>query len=339
MIFMSEANEYTRIRQRRFRSTDRLPTVLTAQELIDKAFKKASAVRVEDKIKVFRIRKTAAAKINVSAGTICAALENYVSGFPNFEKISKFQYALIDLLVGIERLKRALSSLTWGKKKIKDVADKSILQIKRTRNIGFIDLKRVEAYGRISSLVMQISKDLVFLSDAKAPLKNIPCIENIPTIVVAGYPNVGKSLLVRKISSARPEIAPYPFTTKGILIGHLESKRKKYQVLDTPGLLDREIYKRNKMELQSVLALRYLANVIVFVIDPTMHCGYALEPQLKLLEDIEDAFPVPVMAVENKCDLLKTESERLKISAKSGEGVEKLKNGIIKILAGESSLI
>jgi len=40
------------------------------------------------------------------------------------------------------------------------------------------------------------------------------------TVVVAGYPNVGKSSFIRLVSTAEPEIAAYPFTTKGVIVGH-----------------------------------------------------------------------------------------------------------------------
>ncbi|MBA3044281.1 hypothetical protein FP804_04000, partial [archaeon] len=158
---------------------------------------------------------------------------------------------------------------------------------------NLLKTKKKEVYGRISSVVKQVSDDLLFLNTVREKLRSIPAIENIPTVVVAGYPNVGKSLLVRKISSGKPKIAAYPFTTKGVSVGHFKIKYRKYQVIDTPGLLDREFSKRNQIEKQAVLALRHLANVIVFIIDPTEHCGYPLNVQLKLLDDIKKTFNIP----------------------------------------------
>ena len=37
-----------------------------------------------------------------------------------------------------------------------------------------------------------------------------------------GVPNVGKSTIVRSISSATPEVNNYPFTTRGMTLGHVE---------------------------------------------------------------------------------------------------------------------
>ena len=103
---------------------------------------------------------------------------------------------------------------------------------------------------------------------------------------IVGLPNVGKSNLVTVLSTAEPEIAPYPFTTKGVIVGHIEDDWRKYQIVDTPGLLDRTFDERNAIEKQAVLALRYLTDVILFVIDPSESCGFSLEVQEKLLSNI-----------------------------------------------------
>ncbi|MDI6917774.1 MAG: 50S ribosome-binding GTPase [Thermoplasmatales archaeon] len=312
----------------------KIPTVMTGEEIIDTSFRKASKVNVEDKIRVFRLRKTAAARISSVADTIDTTMRGYVSSFPNFDAVPRFYFELSDLLIGVDKIKNALGGLDWCRKTVKKIGDKGIKQIKGSRNEKFIENKKKEVYGRISSVVKQVSDELLFLSNAREKLQNIPFIENIPTVVVAGYPNVGKSLLVRKISSGKPKIAAYPFTTKGISVGHFQAGYKKYQVIDTPGLLDREFSKRSNIEKQAITALKHLGNVIVFIIDPTTHCGYPLDAQLRLLNAIKETFNIPVIGVENKCDILSTDSGRLKISALTGKGIEKLMENILGTLRG-----
>lgn len=127
-----------------------------------------------------------------------------------------------------------------------------------------------------------------FLDFAKANLRNMPTIDfDATTIVIAGFPNVGKSTLLNQISGADPQIANYPFTTKGIQIGHVERHWKSIQIIDTPGLLDRPVLEMNDIELNAIVALEHLADAILFIFDASETCGFGLESQYNLLKQIE----------------------------------------------------
>ncbi len=118
----------------------------------------------------------------------------------------------------------------------------------------------------------------------------------------------------------------YPFTTKRISLGHFDADHMRYQVIDTPGLLDREMSRRNEIEKQAVAALRFLAHVIIFVLDLTEMCGYEVSKQESLLRTVSGQFPnIPMVIVENKSDLFDEKSTRIRISALTGDGVDELK--------------
>jgi len=56
---------------------------------------------------------------------------------------------------------------------------------------------------------------------------------------LVGYPNAGKSTLLRQISSAHPKVAPYPFTTLHPIIGVVDlSNYRRVTVADIPGLIE-----------------------------------------------------------------------------------------------------
>jgi len=90
--------------------------------------------------------------------------------------------------------------------------------------------------SRLADIVEQVDDHLLYINKSRNDLRDLPEINpDEPTIVVAGYPNVGKSSFVNNITNARGETASYPFTTKGIGVGHFERDHLRYQIVDTPG--------------------------------------------------------------------------------------------------------
>ena len=317
-----------------------IPTVLTAPELIDKAFRRAAKATGKGTTKLERGRRGAVAKVQTLGDTIDATLRKYGAAVPTLERLPDFPRELVDLLVGIGNLKHDLGAIEWCRDQVKRVCRQSARQAGRAATPADAMKVRKATYGRVGSLVQQIAPNLESFARARRKLIQVPDIDpEMPTIVVAGYPNVGKSQFVRAISSGKPAIAPYPFTTQGLNVGHFDRRYQRYLVVDTPGLLDRPMEKRNPIERQAILALRHLADVIVFLFDPTEKCGYPMELQERLLGEVREAFPgVPVVEVENKADLMRGQGRRPKVSALTGEGCKEVTDAALaSFLSGGSS--
>lgn len=297
----------------------RLPTVLSAEELVDKAFRRASKVSGKD------LRERVVNKLVTISNLTHDYLQRVIKEHPEYDKLPDFYRELVDLLVGISKIKKALASLLWADKMIQKIISKSVSSVKRGESP--LEVLR-STYGRVASVIEQIDDQLRFLNEAKMKLKEVPSLRDLPTVVVAGYPNVGKSSLVAAISTAKPEIASYPFTTKEIEVG-IAKMNGYVQILDTPGLLDRPLSERNEIELKAVLCLKHLADLIVFVIDPTETCGYPLEKQLSLLEEVKRLFNKPIVEVYSKSDMHNFR-DRLAFSAKTGEGIKEIMKEIVK---------
>ena len=312
-----------------------IPLVLSADKLLELSFKSSRKIQINDRNTLYKKKKTIIARTDSFSKSIISRLEQYVKKFPSIDNLSSFYQEIIDIKIDINKLKKSLGAIDWARKTCQMIYSTQSKSLQKSKNINFLMQKQKEIYGRISSVVKQINNDLLFLAKAQNVVKNFPEIQEIFTVVIAGYPNVGKSSVLKRISSAKPKISQYPFTTKEIHVGHVERKekyvKKRIQLIDTPGLLDRPVSKRNDIERQAIAALSNLADFIIFILDPTETCGYSLKDQLKLLSQIKKTFSDSIITiVENKSDIKQTNTNNLKISCETGEGINVLINEIYK---------
>ncbi|WP_048113337.1 GTPase [Methanoculleus sp. MH98A] len=293
-----------------------IPTVPTADEVLDRSLRRAAAKK---KLKT-NVDTANEEFVRAVAKAIHDKLKSVVGSFPSFERLSPFYQEATDILVSLDRLKRSLGAVNWA-------ADQAWVigsGYARSMRSG-VDTppKRRQAVARIASIVHQVEDDLVYLNEARNILRKLPHVNDDDfTVVVAGFPNVGKSSFIRLVSTAEPEIAAYPFTTKGIVVGHREiGKRDRIQFIDTPGVLERPADERNPIERQAVSAIINTADVVLFILDASEHCGYSLDDQTRLLEEIHRLVDVPVVTVANKADIQGIEGYP-EMSTLTGEGVD-----------------
>ena len=291
-----------------------MPTVPTADEILDRSFRRA-AKKMKEKINKERANEEF---VRAVGAAVHDRLVYIIRGFPEFDQIPPFYREMAEILFGIERIKQSLGAVGWAAKHTKMVGSQLAMQSRKAEETLVV---RKRAVARLASMVHQIGDDLLFLNEVRNVLRKLPHVEDAFTIVIAGYPNVGKSSFIRRVSSADPEVASYPFTTKGIIVGHRETGRERIQFVDTPGILDRPAEERNQIERQALSAIMNVADVILFILDPSEHCGYPVEVQLGLLEEVKKMVLVPVVVVANKSDLIAAEGY-ITMSTADGTGVE-----------------
>ena len=303
------------------------PRVLDAQGLLDKAFLRASkATTAKGRTREERVKNLAIAKVQAAGDVLATTMQTYIKGFPSLDVIPLFYRELIDATIGLQTLRKNLAAVDWGRKKSLELARGFAKRIQGARGTTAVGAIRREAFGRLSSVIKQIGPNLEALAASRRPLKEFPDIDpEAPTIVVAGYPNVGKSAFVGRVSTAKPRVAPYPFTTQGVFVGHFDVGYTRFQILDTPGLLDRPMDARNPMERQAITALAHVADAVVFLVDPSETCGYDLSSQMRLLDTVRELFPdTPILVVENKADLGTRGLGRPAMSSLTGSGVDRV---------------
>jgi GTP-binding protein len=161
---------------------------------------------------------------------------------------------------------------------------------------------------------------------------------------LVGYPNAGKSTLLRKISAARPKVAAYPFTTLHPIVGVIEFPGyRRATVADIPGLIEgahRGVGLGHEF-LRHITRCR----VLIFVLDVAGSEGRNPVEDLQNLRREIDLYDPTLSSrawfvVANKMDLpgakenLKALQERfpnlqiLPTSAAKGEGIDALKQAL-----------
>jgi len=224
---------------------------------------------------------------------------------------NKFYKELYKLLFTDINIKKLRERIKYIRKIIKQVYLKYKNDIKLTKDKKLIEKYRREFYGRISSILRRNWIIFKYYNIYLNRRRKIPNIKNLPTVVISGLPNVGKSTLLKNLTGSNVKIEPYPFTTKDLMIGYIKTPYFDIQVIDTPGILDRPIEEMNEIEKKSILALNYLANLIIYIFDLTETCGYSIEEQINLLNTIKKIFNKEIILYFSKKDLFTEKEEKI----------------------------
>src|SRR5512136_47385 len=289
---------------------------------MDRSLRRAASRRKEKKNKERADREF----VMAVAASLHDRLVKVIASFPDFEALPPLYRDLTEILFGLERIRMALGGVGWAAKHTRRIGGEMSREIRGSAETRGV---RKRAVARLSSIVHRAEKDLLYLNEVRNTLRALPSLRDEFTVVVAGYPNVGKSSFIRLVSSAEPQIASYPFTTKGIIVGHRKIGRSGIQFVDTPGLLDRPPEERSPIERQAVSALMHAARAVLFILDPSEMCGYPVDRQLALLEAVRGMVGVPVIVAVNKADVKGMEGYP-NMSTLTGEGVEEVLEALLR---------
>jgi small GTP-binding protein domain len=275
------------------------------EELLSSAFKRAK----NNGNQFYDIKERNIVKLQTIYQYIDDKLEKIYNDI--FLPENKFYKELYKLLFTDINIKKLRERIKYIRKIIKQVYLKYKNDIKLTKDKKLIERYRREFYGRISSILRRNWIIFKYYNIYLNRRRKIPNIKNLPTVVISGLPNVGKSTLLKNLTGSNVKIEPYPFTTKDLMIGYIKTPYFDIQVIDTPGILDRPIEEMNEIEKKSILALNYLANLIIYIFDLTETCGYSIEEQENLLNNIKKIFNKEIILYFSKKDLFTEREEKI----------------------------
>ncbi|XP_030746766.1 mitochondrial ribosome-associated GTPase 2 [Sitophilus oryzae] len=167
-------------------------------------------------------------------------------------------------------------------------------------------------------------------------LEYIVEVRSMAHVGLIGFPNAGKSTILRAISRARPKVAPYPFTTLRPHLGIVEyDDYEQIAVADLPGLIP-DSHKNKGLGIQ-FLKHTERCTVLLFVLDASLDepWKYFEILQSELDQFNENFRQKPQIIVANKIDIPEAKKNLeiiqklsslpvIPISAKTGENIDAL---------------
>jgi len=288
----------------------KITVVPTAKDFTDVVLSKTqrkTPTVVHRHFKIGRIRAFYMRKIKFTQTNFTEKLTQILTEFPKLEEVHPFYADLMNVLYDRDHYKLALGQINTARHLVDNVARDYVRLMKYGDSLYRCKQLKRAALGRMATIMKRQNQSLTYLEQVRQHLSRLPSIDpHTRTVIVCGFPNVGKSSFINKITNADVEVQPYAFTTKSLYVGHTDYKYLRWQVIDTPGILDHPLEERNTIEMQAVTALAHLRAAVLYVIDPSEQCGHTLEAQKSLFDNIRPLFAnKPLMVVANKTDVWK----------------------------------
>ena len=258
---------------------------------------------------ITRIRQFYMRKVKFTQTSWNEKLSRILDDFPRVDDIHPFYSDLLNVLYDKDHYKLALGQLNTARNIIDKIAKDYVKLLKYGDSLYRCKQLKRAALGRMCTIMKKHAASLAYLEQVRQHMSRLPSIDpNTRTILVCGYPNVGKSSFMNKVTRADVEVQPYAFTTKSIYVGHTDYKYLRWQVLDTPGILDRPLEERNTIEMQSITAMAHLRAVVLYIVDASEQCGYTIKQQSDLFHSIKPLFAnKPLVVAINKTDVRRLE--------------------------------
>ncbi|ESR58730.1 p-loop containing nucleoside triphosphate hydrolases superfamily protein [Citrus sinensis] len=320
----------------------KLPMVMPSVDILSSALKKA--------------KRVSATKV---------PLRDYVANFPNRKCLHPYERSLTELTLGDGNYEKVLKNVDALRKKVVSAGKEHASLCAKSLSKREAEERLSEGLQRLEEVFNREGKAVDDLLNIAKTLRAMPVVDlETPTLCLVGAPNVGKSSLVRVISTGKPEVCNYPFTTRGILMGHINLGYQNFQITDTPGLLQRRDEDRNNLEKLTLAVLTHLPTAILFVHDLSGECGTSPSDQFTIYKEIKERFSDHIwLDVVSKCDLLQTspvayvtedeDSEHLemasyrkmgpdgaiRVSVMNEEGLNELKDRVYQMLVGQMDRI
>ncbi|KAL9180973.1 hypothetical protein ACHAXT_009778 [Thalassiosira profunda] len=211
-----------------------LPPLQPSTEILSRASRQTFH-EVKDDLKIAnarrRTQKRGAQTIDLLCQKLCKPLKETVQTYRRELKyMHPFEEVVMELTVRARQKRDGLTLATLleeiheGRKELLQLSKDWISKIKAAPTAREAHECTEEAKEVLGNIFLDlIQEPWSGVMELQKSLRNVPIVRlDCPAVVLVGAPNVGKSSIVRAISSGTPEVNNYPFTTRGMTLGHVQ---------------------------------------------------------------------------------------------------------------------
>ncbi|XXG63063.1 hypothetical protein AAC387_Pa05g1331 [Persea americana] len=166
---------------------------------------------------ISRLRQFYMRKVKDTQQNFHEKLSAIIDEFPRLDDIHPFYCDLLHVLYNKDHYKLALGQINTARNIIGKISKDYIRLLKYGDSLYRCKSLKVAALGRMCTVAKRIGPSLAYLEQIRQHMAKLPSIDpNTRTILICGYPNVGKSSFINKITRADVDVQPYAFTTKSL---------------------------------------------------------------------------------------------------------------------------
>nr|CAG8608706.1 13117_t:CDS:10 [Entrophospora candida] len=218
----------------------RIQPVPSANDFLDivlsKTQRKTPTV-IHKQYKITRIRQFYMRKVKFTQESFEEKLKNMLEEFPKLDDIHPFYSDLMNVLYDKDHYKLALGQINTARHLIDQVAKEYTRLLKFGDSLYRCKQLKKAALGRMATIMKRQKDSLAYLEQVRQHLARLPSIDpNTRTLLICGYPNVGKSSFINKVTRADVDVQPYAFTTKSLFVGHMDYKYLRWQISEKDGV-------------------------------------------------------------------------------------------------------
>jgi hypothetical protein len=194
--------------------SEQVPTAKDFVDVVLSRTQRQTPTVVRKRFNISRIRQFYMRKVKHTQTVWNEKLSRLLSDFPKVDDIHPFYSDLLNVLYDKDHYKLALGQLSTARSLIDRVAKDYVKLLKYGDSLYRCKQLKRAALGRMAKTIRQQHASLAYLEQVRQHMSRLPSIDpNDRTVVVCGYPNVGKSSFMNNVTRADIDVQPYAFTT------------------------------------------------------------------------------------------------------------------------------